>query len=58
MKAGTPLTEQELLLGRVMLKVLTEDEIYKRYRKQSFKRAQMYSLDKVITKWNRLVYDK
>jgi glycosyltransferase involved in cell wall biosynthesis len=57
-KAGTPLTEQELLLGRVMLKVLTEDEIYKRYRKQSFKRAQMYSLDKVITKWNRLVYDK
>ena len=54
-KADDLLTTQEKELGEAMLKVLTEDEIYKKYKKQSLKRARMYSLDRVMGKWNYLV---
>ena len=55
LKVSTPLIEQELILGEAMLKVLTQDEIYEKYREQSLKRAEMYSIDRVIEKWNRII---
>lgn len=54
-KISGSLVEQEIILGEAMLKVLTEDEIYKKYREQSLKRAEAYSVDRVIEKWNHIV---
>jgi len=51
------LTEEETILSDAMLKVLIEDETYERYRRQSFKRAKMYSLDKVMKRWNDTIKD-
>ena len=53
-----PLAEQEKLLGRAMMKVLTEDEIYDEYRKRSLKRAKMYSIEKIGKKWNYVLENK
>lgn len=53
-----PLIKQEIELGEAMLKVLTDDKIYEKYRERSLKRAQMYSLDRVIRKWNCLINRK
>lgn len=57
-RVDMPLTEEEKILGEAIRKVLVEDETYEKYKRQSLKRAQMYSLDKVIKKWNHLVYGK
>lgn len=54
-KANDALSEQEIILGRAMLKILNEDELYERYHKQSIKRARMFSLDKVIGKWDIII---
>lgn len=51
----SPLTEQEVILGNAMMKVITEDEVYEKYKKQSLKRAEMYSLHRVIKKWNCII---
>ena len=55
LQESQPLIEQEIELGKAMLKVLTDDEIYENYRERSLKRAQIYSLDRVIRKWNCLI---
>lgn len=49
------LVEQEIILGKAMLKILMEDKTCETYRKQSLRRAHMYSLDKVMQKWNELI---
>lgn len=54
-KTGDSLTEQEMILGKAMLRILTRDRECEVYRKRSLKRAHMYSIDKVIQKWNRLI---
>ena len=51
----SPLTEQEAILGKAMLKVLSEDKIYEKYRMQSFKRAEMFRIEKVISRWNGII---
>lgn len=55
LRINSHLSEQEIILGEVMLKVLTDDDIYKNYQSQSFKRAEMFSFDKVIKKWNQVI---
>ena len=55
LKMNSPLSEQEIILGEAMLKVLNEDKIYEKYRIQSFKRAEMFSIDKVIKKWDQVI---
>lgn len=49
------LTASEKCLGDAMLKVLTDDEIYEKYREQSLRRAKIYSLHRVMKKWNHLI---
>lgn len=51
----SPLTEQEIILGKAMVKVIMEDVVYEKYKKQSLKRAEMYSLRRIIEKWNYII---
>ena len=55
LKIDSQLTEQEVALGEAILKVLMEEQVYENYRKQSFKRAGMMSMDKVMKKWNQVI---
>lgn len=55
MKADSPLSEQEIILGEAVLKVLSEDKIYEEYKKQSLRRAEMYSIDRIIGRWNHIL---
>lgn len=55
LKINSQLSKQEKILGDAMLKVLTDDSIFEKYRKRSLRRAQMYTLDRVIRKWNLLI---
>lgn len=54
-KVDTQLSRKEMILGEAMLKVLTDDGIYERYNKQSLKRAKMFSMERVIKKWDSIV---
>lgn len=55
LKVNSQLFQEEVLLGKAIQKVLTEDEIYERYRTRSLERAEMFAMDKVIKKWNSIV---
>lgn len=55
LKSGSSLLKEEKILGDAILKVLTDETIYERYRRQSLKRADMYSIDKIIKRWNRVL---
>lgn len=55
LKVNSELTEQEILLGKAMLEVLTNDKIYERYHMQSYKRADMFRTDKVMKKWEEII---
>lgn len=54
-KSGSLLTEQEVILGDTILKVLKEDELYNKYKMRSLKRAEMYSISRIMEKWNHIV---
>lgn len=58
LKFGTSLTREEIVLGNAILKVLTDDKVYQRYRRQSFRRAEMYSKEKIFKIWNQVLYEK
>lgn len=55
LKVDSELSEQEKILGEAILKVLTENDTYEHYRKQSLKRADMFRIDRVMKKWDRLL---
>lgn len=55
LKIDSQLSKQEVVLGRAMLKVLTENRVYKKYKEQSYKRANMFSITKVIGKWDSIM---
>lgn len=57
-KAGSKLSEQEIILGEAMLKVLTQDDIYEKYRKRSYRRADMFDINKVMKKWDSIMKGK
>ncbi len=54
LKIDSQLSEQETILGKAILKILTEEDIYEKYRKQSFRRAKMFYIGKIIKKWNKV----
>lgn len=54
-KIDAQLSGREILLGEAILKVLTDDEVYEKYSKQSLKRAEMFSMDKVMKKWDSII---
>lgn len=54
-KRREALSEKEVLLGEAMRKILTDKDLYGHYHKQSLKRANMFSIDLVMKKWNRLL---
>ena len=54
-RVNSPLSRQELILGDAILSVLTDCEIYDEYKQRSFKRADMFHVDKVMKKWERLI---
>lgn len=53
----SPLCEEETLLGEAMLAILTNEDLYQKYRKASLNRAEMFCFDKVIKKWNIILKD-
>lgn len=55
LKMDSRLSKQEIILGEAMLKLLQDDDMYEKYRKQSFKRAEMYRMDKVMKKWDSII---
>lgn len=54
-KSSTPLMEQEKLLGVAMHEMLLKEELYERYHRLSLKRAEMFSMDKVMEKWDSIM---
>lgn len=58
LKFGTSLTREEIVLGKAILKVLTDNKVYQRYRRQSFRRAEMYSKEKIFKMWNQVLCEK
>lgn len=54
-KQEEELSKEEILFGEGILKILCSDELHEKYEKQSLKRASMYSLEKVMMKWDRLI---
>lgn len=52
---GERWSREEILLGEGILKILQSEKLYEKYAIQSLKRASMYSLEKVMMKWNRLI---
>lgn len=58
LKFGTRLAREEIVLGSAILKVLTNNKVYQRYRRQSFRRAAMFSKEKIFKMWNQVLYEK
>lgn len=54
LKMNMPLAEQEITLGEAMFKVLTDNELHEKYKKQSLKRAECYSIKKVVKNGSEL----
>lgn len=54
-KVNSPLVKQELILGDAILSVLTDSEMHDEYKYRSFKRADMFHVDKVMKKWENLI---
>ena len=52
LKINSPLSEQEVILGTAMLRMLTENAVYEKYRKRSYERAEMFCLDKILRMWD------
>lgn len=58
MQTGSALDEKELLLGQAMLEVLSNRSLWEKYSGRSLKRAEMYDIEKVMNKWNKLIFPK
>ena len=52
---GRGLIREEYLLGKAMLQVLEDKNIYDRYCRGSLKRASMFNLRKIMSKWDKLL---
>ena len=55
LKINSRLSEEEILMGNAMIKVLTENEVYEKYRSRSYKRAKMFGMDKIISMWDSVL---
>ncbi len=54
-RINSKISEEEVILGEAMRKVITEDNIYEKYRRQSLKRAEMFRVEKVMERWNNII---
>lgn len=54
-KKGEGLSEKEIMFGEAMRTILTDKDKYEHYRKQSLKRADMFGMERVMKKWDRLL---
>lgn len=54
-KSSTSLMGQEVLLGLAMQEMLSKDELYERYHRQSLRRAESYSMNRVMEKWDSVL---
>ncbi len=57
LEADSQLTEPEIVLGEAMLEILINDNCHQIYSRQSLKRANMFHIEKVIQKWNKVIYE-
>lgn len=48
-------TREEKQLGKTIALMLSNKELQKRYSKASIKRAEMYRIEKIMNKWDRLI---
>lgn len=51
------LEKEELLLGQAMLELLNNEQLYEKYSRRSLKRASMYNIERVMKKWDKLLFD-
>lgn len=56
MKIDNHLTKEEYALAKAMLNIVKDDSLYEKYNRQSLKRASMYSIEKIMPKWNKILY--
>ncbi len=54
-KKGKELAKEELLLGKALEHVLSNEELYRKYSLRSRKRAMMYNREKIMSMWGRLI---
>ena len=52
---NSQLEEQEILLGKAIVKILQDKNLNRQYRKQSRKRADNYSIKKIMSAWDQLI---
>ena len=57
-RINSEISPEETALGKAMQKVMTDDKIYEKYRRQSLKRAEMFSMEKVMERWNSIIEGK
>ena len=50
------LEKEELLLGQAMLEILKNEQLHEKYKRRSLKRASMYNIQKVMEKWDKLLF--
>ena len=51
------LEKEELLLGQAMLELLSNEQLYEKYSRRSLKRASMYNIERVMKKWDKLLFE-
>lgn len=57
LRRNSDLEEQEIMLGNAMNELLGNPHLYQKYHKKSLKRASMYSIERIMRRWDRLIFD-
>ena len=52
---SSPIDANEKMLGEALLKIIKDDEVYLRYKNKSLERAEFYSFDSVMEKWDYVI---
>lgn len=54
-KMNSKTSDEEILLGRAVSRILDDENLYQFYRKRSLKRASLYNAEKVMKRWDKLI---
>lgn len=57
LKRNSDLEEQEVMLGNAINELLSSPQLYKKYHMRSLKRASMFSIERIMHRWDRLIFD-
>ncbi len=49
------LEKEEIILGKAMFTILEDEELQKKYKQRSLRRASYYSIENVMKRWDRLI---